>query len=321
MHTVDLPPTKYWDRLEVIAWELLDRIWDEAQRNGVSGQPQQGVDIFGRFREQWVGAQVKKRKPGDLMTESELAMEVEKAKEFTPHLANYVIITSAQRTAMLQQAARQMTDNNKKRGQFSVQVWAWEDLMERLCPHKDILHRHFSELNLTDDSVRSAKNTQTESAGSPLELQRQHDVELFRNIEAILSEEKLQGFLENLGANAFYYHVQFIGVFDCYKCLSLASNVFVDHLVAHRAKGLSNSLQKLLDHCGLNFFDYPPGQQFGDMLRVALQPTLRHGEGRTQEFDPFTQWRESRRKLDSLVKEVQENYREFRLEVKNRLYV
>jgi hypothetical protein len=44
----ELPVPKSWDEFEDIVWDLYSREWNDphAQRYGVSGQAQQGVDIY-----------------------------------------------------------------------------------------------------------------------------------------------------------------------------------------------------------------------------------------------------------------------------------
>lgn len=67
--------------------------------HGRSGQPQQGVDIYGRRDGQddcWVGVQCKQKDDGKEIAEQELRDEVEKAKKFEPALVEFILITTAQ---------------------------------------------------------------------------------------------------------------------------------------------------------------------------------------------------------------------------------
>ena len=76
---------------ESLCLDLWRDIWHDsnAQKNGRSGQPQAGVDVFGQHEGKWVGVQCK-QKDGLLwskVTVKELEAEVEAAKQFNPPLA------------------------------------------------------------------------------------------------------------------------------------------------------------------------------------------------------------------------------------------
>jgi len=77
---------------ESLCLDLWREIWQDpsAQKNGRSGQPQAGVDVFGQPQGKWAGVQ-SKQKDGLLrskVTIKELEAEVEAAKEFKPPGAN-----------------------------------------------------------------------------------------------------------------------------------------------------------------------------------------------------------------------------------------
>ena len=84
-----LPPPNEPDAFESLCLDLWRDIWGEdcgAQKNGRSGQPQAGVDVFGRVQGKWAGVQCK-QKDGLLRTQvtpSELETEVANARNFVP---------------------------------------------------------------------------------------------------------------------------------------------------------------------------------------------------------------------------------------------
>ena len=110
-------------------------LWQEiceghAQKNGRSGQPQAGVDIFGQQQGKWIGVQCK-QKDGLLrhrVTHNELAKEVAAALEFTPPLSKFVLATTGPRDAGIQELARVLTTQHRGRGLFEVEVWCWDDI-------------------------------------------------------------------------------------------------------------------------------------------------------------------------------------------------
>ena len=130
---------------ESLCLDLWREIWHDpgAQKNGRSGQPQAGVDVFGQPQGKWAGVQ-SKQKDGLLrskVTIKELEAQVEAAKEFKPPLANFILATTGPRDAKVQERARKLTEEHKQRGLFSVEVWSWEDIWDELYRRKDLLTR------------------------------------------------------------------------------------------------------------------------------------------------------------------------------------
>ena len=117
---------------ESFCLDLFKEVWEDpgAQKNGRSGQPQAGVDVFGQRQGKQVGVQCKQR--DDLLRSKvsvkELQEEVEAAKQFKPRLAEFILATTGPRDGKVQQRARELTEKHKEEGLFSVEVWSWEDI-------------------------------------------------------------------------------------------------------------------------------------------------------------------------------------------------
>ena len=143
------PPPRSWEDLEILIWRLFQYVWNDpnAQRNGRSGQQQQGVDIFGRPNQgdYWEGVQVKGKNGGfgQRVTELELKSEVQKAKHFNPLIKNFILVTSGQRDASIQEVARQLTEEHLSQGLFGVHVMGWEDVEERIPQFPEIIREHY----------------------------------------------------------------------------------------------------------------------------------------------------------------------------------
>jgi len=130
---------------ESLCLDLWREIWHNpsAQKNGRSGQPQAGVDVFGQHQGKWEGVQ-SKQKDGLLrskVTIKELEEEVEAAKQFNPPLANFILATTGPRDAKVQERARELTEEHKQQGRFGVEVWSWEDIWDELYRREDLLAR------------------------------------------------------------------------------------------------------------------------------------------------------------------------------------
>ena len=93
---------------ESLCLDLWKEVWgdDGAQKNGRSGQPQAGVDVFGRHGGRQMGVQCK-QKDGLLrskLTVGELEAEAGKARGFEPPLDTFIVATSGPADARVQDA-------------------------------------------------------------------------------------------------------------------------------------------------------------------------------------------------------------------------
>jgi hypothetical protein len=131
---------------ESLCRDLWEDIWGPgsgAQKNGRSGQPQAGVDVYGRQSGRWIGVQ-SKQKDGLLRTKisvAELEQEVEKALTFKPPLSSFLLATSGPAEVRVQERAREITDDHATRGLFSVEIWPWERIWSEIYRRKDLLLR------------------------------------------------------------------------------------------------------------------------------------------------------------------------------------
>ncbi len=147
---IEFPPSRSWDDLEELCWDLFRTEWNDpnAVRHGRQGQAQAGVDIYGRRngRGPYIGVQCKAHGPRGTLTLPELRDEVRKAEMFEPPLAELVIATTAPRDAALQRAVRLLTQEREATGRFGVYVRFWEDLAARLALDRAMAKRHYPQL-------------------------------------------------------------------------------------------------------------------------------------------------------------------------------
>ena len=126
------PPPADWQKFERITCDLFSAEWKcGAQLHGSRNQPQCGVDVYGQpnGKAAWHGIQCKQKDAlaGTTVKPAELEDEVKKALEFEPPLARFILATTGDRDATVQEAARRLTDDHRKRGLFSVEVLFWEN--------------------------------------------------------------------------------------------------------------------------------------------------------------------------------------------------
>lgn len=147
--TSEFPLPRSWEEFEDIVWDLYARIWldPNAQRNGRSGQRQNGVDIFGRaayLNDQLSGIQCKRYSDGNLSITA-IKDEINKAESFQPSLAEFIIATTEHRNAKLQQFIREINTERVRVGSFRVRLIFWEDICRYLShpQNHDLIRQHY----------------------------------------------------------------------------------------------------------------------------------------------------------------------------------
>lgn len=146
---LQVPPPENWKEFEKICWDLWKIIWEDpnAQRNGRDGQSQHGVDIYGRPNqgETWSGVQCKGKDnyANKKLTSKEVRAEVEKAKLFEPRITQFIIATSGPKDAPIEELARKITQDHIKKNLFTVNVFGWSDIVDRIADYPDLIEKHY----------------------------------------------------------------------------------------------------------------------------------------------------------------------------------
>jgi tetratricopeptide (TPR) repeat protein len=137
-----IPPSN-WEEFENLCFQLFSKLWNDPyiQRNGRKGQSQNGVDIFGKCIDKLTGLQCKGKQvyPQKQVTEKEIDEEVNKAKNFSPKLYSYVILTTAPRDSKIQEYVRIKSQENNQIGLFEIHVFFWEDITERIINYIELI--------------------------------------------------------------------------------------------------------------------------------------------------------------------------------------
>jgi hypothetical protein len=107
-----------------------------AQKNGRTGQPQSGVDVYGRNEQgALIGIQCKRLDetgpggellPGGVLTAALIATEIANAETFKPALRQFVIGTTAKNDEAMQREVRLVDEARRTQGKFGVNVWYWD---------------------------------------------------------------------------------------------------------------------------------------------------------------------------------------------------
>jgi hypothetical protein len=121
----------------------------ETQRNGRSGQSQNGVDVFGYPHEsggRCRAAQSKLRAKGKPLTKGEIHKEVANARSSPLNLEQLIIVTSTGRDADLQAYVDQISRAQMQNSSFPVKIWFWDDLLERLLIDRRFILKYYKDL-------------------------------------------------------------------------------------------------------------------------------------------------------------------------------
>jgi tetratricopeptide (TPR) repeat protein len=175
--SVAIPAPKDWQALERHSRLLFELSFGDSavQNNGRTGQPQHGVDIFGRRdggKGRWVGVQCKGKDAGygGEVTEKELRAEVKKSEKFVPPIEEFVLVTTAPNDEKIQRTARLLQDELRSKGrELVVQVWGWERVQQEIGRFPEAVKEFHPDITpFTDkilDAGESIKQLVAEAAG------------------------------------------------------------------------------------------------------------------------------------------------------------
>jgi len=173
---VQLSPPSNWQDFERLCHGLWKEIWGDSntQRHGRTGQPQAGVDVFGRPKGQsrYAGVQCKGKdaRYGGQVTEDELREEVNKAKSFQPPLREFILATTANTDAGIQELARKLTLEHESTGLFEVVVMSWPEIESRLAQYPGVVDVY---LPHQGDTAKKALNAVIQLAQSQGEMKEE----------------------------------------------------------------------------------------------------------------------------------------------------
>jgi tetratricopeptide (TPR) repeat protein len=156
-----ISPPKDWqafERKSRLLFELSLRD-PHTQNNGRTGQPQHGVDIFGRRGGAvgpYVGVQCKgkDRDYGKPVTERELRDEVKKSEDFRPPLREFILATTAPDDAKIQETARLLEREVRSGGRdLSISVWGWGRLQQEISRYGEAIREFHPDASPFTDQI------------------------------------------------------------------------------------------------------------------------------------------------------------------------
>ncbi|MBZ9775051.1 hypothetical protein [Mesorhizobium sp. CO1-1-8] len=146
-----LPP-KDWGRFEDLCRCLFAAVWGDpyTQKNGRTGQPQHGVDVWGRAPGSHAGTHCvqckgKDANYGGKVTIAEFDAELAKAEHFQPQPAYWILATTAPADGTLQEHARVRSAEREALGAFPVNVLGWQTLVALMGEHPKVIEQFYPE--------------------------------------------------------------------------------------------------------------------------------------------------------------------------------
>lgn len=152
---------KNWQDFETLCQMLWREIWSDpnTQKNGRQGQPQCGVDVFGRpnYTGTYAGVQCKDRDValGSNLKATDLEDECKHATQFQPKISSFTLATTAPRDSSIQEHARKLTQTGKF--PFTTQVWFWGDIEEEIRFRPNVRKAYYPDVEVLPGESTSVK--------------------------------------------------------------------------------------------------------------------------------------------------------------------
>lgn len=150
IQSMHLPLPQNWQEFETLVRDAQAVKWNSPTltKNGRSGQKQHGVDIYGPdYLGRLVGIQCKRYK-GQL-TLNDVLVEISNADEFKGQLTTLYVATTADHDSKLQEQVRIRSEQRALKGEFTVGVLFWDEIVAGLVLNPAVLKVHYPQLTVT----------------------------------------------------------------------------------------------------------------------------------------------------------------------------
>lgn len=146
-----------WQDFESLCKKLWGEIWEipgEIKKNGRLGQAQSGVDVYGvpkgKFNYFGIQAKGKDDYANAKLEELEVEREIEKAKTFTPELEEFIIATTANKDAKIEEFIRTKDLESRKNSGFKILLFCWEDIADLIEENRETFNWYVNENNFRE---------------------------------------------------------------------------------------------------------------------------------------------------------------------------
>jgi hypothetical protein len=146
-----------WQDFEKLCKKLWGEIWDcpdTIQRNGRSGQNQNGVDVYGLPKNEtaYYGIQCKGKDDysDTRLTINEIECEIRRALNFKPKLKRFIFATTANKDVSVEEYIRNKNLEHIQKGFFEVYISSWEDIVDLLEERRDTYNWYINNCQYKD---------------------------------------------------------------------------------------------------------------------------------------------------------------------------
>lgn len=152
-------PPLYWQQFEDLTEGVFRVLYDDRRPTKFArvGQPQQGVDVYGRENGtgRLIDIQCKRMdeldehnqpRPGGAVTKKIIKAELDKANGFKPALHTWVLATTAKRDANIQRYVLDLDEEARANGSMRIQVWFWDDFVTDLNRNHDLQKWYYQQV-------------------------------------------------------------------------------------------------------------------------------------------------------------------------------
>ena len=147
-----------WQDFESLCKKLWGELWgipNEIKKNGRLGQVQNGIDITGipHNKHHYFGIQAKGKDDytNAQLTKGEIDNEISKAIIFTPKLEEFIIATTANKDAKIEQYVREKDLESRQNGNFKILLFCWEDIVDLIESNRETFNWYVTENNFRDN--------------------------------------------------------------------------------------------------------------------------------------------------------------------------
>ena len=133
-----------WQDFETLCKKLWGEVWGiplKIKKNGRSGQPQAGVDVYGipKGESNYWGIQCKGKDDysGAKLTKGEIDDEIEKARGFKPELDVFIFATTMNKDSDIEEYVRLKDVESRNKGEFEILLFCWEDIADLIDDNQD----------------------------------------------------------------------------------------------------------------------------------------------------------------------------------------
>lgn len=146
-----IPQPQNWQDFETLCKKLWSEEWKaRLKKNGRNGQGQKGVDIYGlpEGLDRYFGIQCKLKGVKEIINAKEIDKEISKAEEFKPELKHLLIATTASKDSKVEEYVRTLSINRINAGNFSVEIFCWEDIESLIREHYHVYQWYMQNLSV-----------------------------------------------------------------------------------------------------------------------------------------------------------------------------